>query len=387
MQVYKTFFKIAKKRWKSAAIYFVVYVIMTLMLSGSAEDTYTGYFQSTQLSVSLTDEDDSTASRALRDYLSSIHNVTQADDEAEAVLDQIYYRTLDYVVTIPRGFEEHLLSGETDGLLSSLSIPESTRGAYVDQQISQYLQSIQLHLAGGFTLADAIEQTDSALSSLPKTEVLSFREEETHTGDAVFYFFQFLPYIMFLILCTGMAPILVVLNRHDVKERTVCSALPGLKRTLALTAGCTSYSFIIWILLLLLGLIRYGNDMLQSDALYAVINSFAFLLFSAALALFISCFAPDDNILNMVANVLGLSMSFLCGSFVPQSILPDSVLSVARFLPAYWYIRANNMLAGFGSEVFDSSFYWQCVGIQLLFAVAVFALVPVAMKQRSVSTN
>lgn len=186
MQVYKTFFKIAKKRWKSAAIYFVVYVIMTLMLSGSAEDTYTGYFQSTQLSVSLTDEDDSTASRALRDYLSSIHNVTQAGNEAEAVLDQIYYRTLDYVVTIPRGFEEHLLSGETDGLLSSLSIPGSTRGAYVDQQISQYLQSIQLHLAGGFTLAEAIEQTDSALSSLPKTEVLSFREEETHTGDAVF---------------------------------------------------------------------------------------------------------------------------------------------------------------------------------------------------------
>ena len=75
-------------------------------------------------------------------------------------------------------------------------------------------------------------------------------------------------------------------------------------------------------------------------------------------------------------------MSFLCGSFVPQSILPDSVLSAARFLPAYWYIRANNMLAGFGSEVFDNNFYWQCVGIQMLFAVAVFTLVPVAMRQR-----
>lgn len=382
MQVYKTFFKISKKRWASTAIYFTVYAILTLMLSGSAKDTFTGYFQSTQLSVSLTDADKSTASEALCDYLSSLHNVTETDGESEAVLDQIYYRTLDYAVTIPQGFEERLLSGETDGLLSSLSIPGSTRGAYVDQQISQYLQAIQLHLAGGFTLAEAIEQTDSALSSMPETEIISFREEDTHTQDALFYFFQFFPYIMISILCTGMEPILVVLNKRDIRERTACSALPGLTHTLALTAGCTSYSFIIWILLLLLGLFRYGNAMLQSDALYAVVNSFAFLLFSAALALFISCFAPDDNVANMVANVLGLSMSFLCGSFVPQSMLPDSVLSAARFLPAYWYIRANNMLAGFGREVFERGFYWQCVGIQILFAVAVFALVPVVTKQR-----
>lgn len=382
MQVYKTFFKIAKKRWKSATIYFIIYFTLTLMLSGNAKDTFTGYFQSTQLSVSLTDADNSTASEALCSYLSSLHNVTRTDNEPEAVLDQIYYRTLDYAVTIPRGFEERLLSGETDGLLSSLAIPASTRGAYVDQQISQYLQAIQLHLAGGFTLAEAIEQTDAALASLPETEVISFREEATHTPDAFFYFFQFFPYIMILILCTGMAPILVVLNKRDIRERTACSALPGLTHTLALAAGCTSYSFIIWILLLLLGLPRYGNAMLQPDALYAVVNSFAFLLFSAALALFISCFAPDDNIANMIANVLGLSMSFLCGSFVPQSMLPDAVLSAARFLPAYWYIRANNMLAGFGREVFDSGFYWQCIGIQMLFAAAVFALVPVVTKQR-----
>ena len=84
----------------------------------------------------------------------------------------------------------------------------------------------------------------------------------------------------------------------------------------------------------------------------------------------------------MLAHIVGLSMSFLCGVFVPQSMLSGSVLAVGRFLPAYWYIRANNMLAGFGKEVFDLGFYWKCIGIQFLFAAAMFALTAVAARQR-----
>ena len=39
------------------------------------------------------------------------------------------------------------------------------------------------------------------------------------------------------------------------------------------------------------------------------------------------------------------------------------------------------MLASFGEEIFDMGFYWQCIGIQLLFAAAMFALALVAARQ------
>ena len=198
----------------------------------------------------------------------------------------------------------------------------------------------------------------------------------------VFYFFQYLPYIFLAILFAGMAPILVTLNSRDMKARTACSALPGRTRTLAMASGCLLYSLGIWLLFLLLGLVFYQKAMLQPYVGYAILNSLAFLFFTAALSLLISTFSPDDNVLNMLANIVGLSMSFLCGVFVPQSMLSGSVLAVGRFLPAYWYIRANNMLAGFGKEVFDLGFYWKCIGIQLLFAAAMFALTAVAAKQR-----
>lgn len=382
MQVFKAFFKIAKKRLNAAVIYFLIYAAITVLLSSTSEDNYTSNFQSSQLYVTVTDNDESTASKALCNYLSSLHHVTKQAEDKNTVLDQIYYRTLDYALTIPAGFEDALLSGDSEEILTSLTIPGSTRGQYVDQQISQYLQSIQIYLAGGSTLAEAIEKTDAAVAAAPEVAVISFREATSQSNSAVFYFFQYLPYIFIAILFTGMAPILVVLGDRSIKDRTACSALPGRVRTTSLMAGCTLYSLGLWLLFLLLGFILYGKDMLQTTVLYAILNSFVFLLFAAAATLLLSSFSPDDNVLNMIANIFGLSMSFLCGIFVPQSMLPDSVLSVGRFLPAYWYVRINNMLGGFGKEIFDSHFYWQCIGIELLFAIAVFVLIPVANRQK-----
>ena len=382
MQVFKAFFTIAKKRLNAVIIYFIIYAVICVLFAFTGQDSYTDYFQASALYVTIADEDDSAASRALTSYLASIHNVTEFDGDKEYLLDQIYYRTLDYSLTIPAGFEEKLLVGDTNELLSTMMIPGSTRGQYVDQQITLYLQTLQLYLANGYSMDTAIEKTDTSVACVPEVKVISFHGEESSTNSSAFYFFQYLPYIFICMLFAGMAPILVTMNGSGLKERTACSALPSRKRTAQLSLGCTLYSLVVWGLFLLLYFVLYQKDALQANAGYAILNSFVFLLFAVATALLISYFTPNDNTVNMLANIIGLGMAFLCGVFVPQSMLPDSVLSVAKFLPAYWYVRANDMLGGFGKEVFDMEFYWLCIGIQLLFTVAIFAVTMVFSKQR-----
>ena len=382
MQVFKAFFTIAKKRLNSAIMYFIIYGVICVLITFSGQSTYTDHFQASSLQVSIADEDGSAASQALISYLASIHNVSEFDGDKEHLLDQIYYRTLNYSLTIPAGFEEKLLAGDTEELLSTLVIPGSNSSYYVNQQITQYLQTMQLYLASGYDMDTAIEKTDASVANVPEVEVVSFHGEESDANSSVFYFFQYLPYVFICLLFAGMAPILVTMNGSGLKERTACSALPSKKRTAQLSLGCALYSLIAWGLFMVMYLILYGADGLQPNTPYAVLNSFVFLLFSAAMALLISCFSPKDNTVNMLANIVGLGMAFLCGVFVPQSALSDSVLSVAKFLPAYWYIRANNMLGGFGKEVFDMEFYWLCIGIQLLFTVAVFTVTMVFSKQR-----
>ncbi len=374
MQVFKAFFKIAWKHIHSISIYFVIYLFITLALSFSAKDSMDANFQSKSLSLTILDEDQSVASHALTDYLGSLHNVSTKTANAESLADQMYYRTLDYILTIPAGFEENLLTGNTDELVSDVKIPGSTSGYFVDQQISQYLNTVRLYLTGGFSMEDAVFQTNESFGTLSDVNVVSFTDDSKKTDTRIFYYYQYLPYIFILILFVGLAPILVTENRSGIRERTLCSSLPITRRNLALAAACGIYSILTWACFMLTGLIVYGTHVFQYYSLLGMLNSFVFLLFAAAVTLLVSLFAPNDNILNMLANILGLFIAFLCGVFVPQSMLPDKVLAVGRFLPAYWYVKANNLLSGFADAPFDSGTYLRCLGMQLLFAAAVFAV-------------
>lgn len=375
MQVFKAFTKIARRRLKSTMIYFVIYIFITIAMSAATEDFYAEQFQASSLSVSIIDEDNSTLSVALTDYLASIHDVDTEQKERDSILDAIYYRWLNYALTIPSGFEEKLLAGESEDLLSTLEIPNSNTSHYVDQQISQYLKTVELYLVGGYSLEDAITATNEAVASLPAVTSLSFHEDGPTTNAGIFYYFQYLPYIFIVMLFAGLAPIIITLNSFEMKARTACSSLTPRRRTAEITLGCVLYSLGIWFLFMLLCFVIYGSGMFTESILrLAVLNSLIFMIFATALTLLISNFDFDDNILNMAANMIGLSMAFLCGVFVPQSMLPASVLNVSKFLPAYWFIKANNMLAGFGSEVFDMDIYMQCIGIQVLYIVAIFAI-------------
>ena len=230
MPVFKAFFAIAKKRRNAALIYLGVYAVITLLLSALSQDSINENFKASQRSIAITDEDNTDASRALCDYLASIHQVTTPEPgEDTALLDAIYYRTLNYAMVIPEGFEDRVLAGETKDLVSSLTIPGSSSSQYVDNQITQYVQALQLYLAGGDTIAEAIDHTDHTISDLPKVSVTSFQMSDADTNSMVFYFFQYLPYIFLAILFAGMAPILVTLNSRDMKSRKNTYSCHGIR--------------------------------------------------------------------------------------------------------------------------------------------------------------
>ena len=340
-------------------------------------------FQSKALTVYIMDEDCSAASTAVSRYLSTLHNIADLPAEKEALCDQLYYRTLDYVLVIPEGFEEKLAALEKENLFQTTKIPGSPRGYFVDQQISQYTGTLQLYLAGGYSMDTAIGKTDASLQNLTPVSSVSFHGENSGTNLRVFYLYQYLPYVFIAMFFTGLAPILVIFNKNTIQERMCCSAYPLNKRNLYLSFASMVYSLFCWAFFMVLGFLFYGKDIFSRTSLLAMGNSLVFLLVAVLITLLVSLFAPDDSVVNMLANIVVLSMSFLCGVFVPQYMLSDGVQAVGKFLPAYWYINANNMLAGFSSEPFSMDTYFQCLGIELLFAAAFFAVTLAVSKMKS----
>lgn len=91
MQVYKTFLKIAKSNCVNAAVYFVIFLGIMIALSNvtSGEN---GRFSATSLDICVMDEDNSSASKALCDYISHRHNIVElSSTEEEVIQDQLYY--------------------------------------------------------------------------------------------------------------------------------------------------------------------------------------------------------------------------------------------------------------------------------------------------------
>lgn len=383
MQVFNCFIKVLRKYVGGVAIYVGLYAVLLLMISTTAENNISSQFQASELDISVIDRDNSTASAALREYLDEIHNLIEIKDDEVAIQDHIYYRYVDYILIIPKGFEEKLLKGEMEGLLENVRVPGSASGQFLDSQVDGFMQDLQVYLTGGFELSEAIALGKEVRENAKEVVLLQSDEEKTVKNTAVFYFFQYQPYIYILIMVCGMAPILYAMNKKEIYERTICSSISLAKRNGELMLGSIVFSIGIYLVFLLLGFIMYGRDMLIDELPYLLINSATFMIFSVGMTLLICMIGRlDSSTQNLVANIVGLGMSFLCGVFVPQSLISEEVLAAARFLPAYWYVKTNNILAGWAEEAFSVGGFFTAIGIQGLFAAVMFAGALVAARVR-----
>lgn len=391
MQVFKTFFKIAKKQVRGAVIYLVIFAALMFTMSFQASEEAETRFQKEALNITVIDEDRSEASKALVSYLEGVHHLVELpDNQKETLFDNLYYNWISYVLVIPAGYEERLSGLDTEELVKSSKMADSARGYFVDGQIDEYLSSVTLYLSGGYTLEEALEKTEEAFAKEEAVEVLDFEAAtEKPVNSMMIYFFQYFPYIFLSVMISGMGPVLFVFYKKELSSRIQCSAFSSRSVNFQLALGCIVYTLTFWILFMLGALVIYGpSDLFSEKGLLLIGNSLAFLPVGVAITLLLGTVISAGvrkspvSVLNMAANVIGLGMSFLCGVFVPQYLLGDKVLAAAHFLPAYWYVRNSNMIGGLSDEVMSFATYRTCIGMQLLFFAALVTVYLAASRQR-----
>ena len=125
-----------------------------------------------------------------------------------------------------------------------------------------------------------------------------------------------------------MSPILISFNELDVKRRINCSSLKSTSFSMQLFSASIIYSIGTWLMFMVACMIIFTPAaFFTKTCLLAVANSFVFLLFSLTVTLLLSNYnLKEESSLSMISNILGLGMAFLCGIFVPQWYLGESVL-------------------------------------------------------------
>ena len=373
MQVYKAFMKIARKKSRAMLIYIVVFLAISVVYSLS--DSSDSIFTDTQLKVCIFDDDDTAESRALTDFVYSRHIRSDVSRDHDSITDALYYGAItgtDCVFVINKGYSESLAAGRTDGLFTFYTMHGSYQETMMQTQLGEYIRSVAAYTAAGEELPEAVAHAGEAVSK--RTEV---RLTASDTGDPEYsktfsVYFLFMVYILLAGMMNTLCPVLTTMNRRDVRFRTNCSSIRPLSCSLQIFAGSLTLVVAIWLVFMIAGAVMNGGY--HGKGWIAVLNSFVFALVAASISLVASCFSLNPNLMNLFAQIISLGLSFLSGVFVEQSLLGDKVLSVARLFPAYWYVRANNMLSGLDGAVYDGAEIARCIMIEAAYALALFVL-------------
>lgn len=160
MTVFKGYMKILKKNIGLVIIYLVIFFSVAMALQAAASKEHLEDFEKARVDIAVADNDQSTLSHALTDYLKTIHNVSEISSDPSVMQEELFYRNAEYIVQIPKDFYKTCIVQNNP--ISVTKIPGSYTSFYVDQQINAWLNNVRTYIASGFSQKEAAKAAGTA---------------------------------------------------------------------------------------------------------------------------------------------------------------------------------------------------------------------------------
>lgn len=387
MNVFKAYIKVIPSHLGVTVMVIVIFTILLAMTMAGSDGLNTGAdsIDGFVTLVAVNDKDNTEESRIFTDFLKNSPNITMVEDidfeRENAVQDSLYYRKAEYVLTVNEGFSKVLSSPNLengDSLLSSQVIGGSATQVFAENRINSYIAAVRLYIKGGFDAKTACVKAAETLEDGVSVSSFTGAGGWNIDNTGAYLFYNFMPYILLMMLLGILVPTFITFLNAGIRSRSLCAPISPARYMAQVILGAFVVCFGSVAVLFAAGTVITGGTLFHENCFYSLVQLFVFMLFCLALSAFVGilCSGSEKStnyITSMVSNVLGLGMSFLCGVFVKQSLLGEAILNAAKFLPAYWYVRANNMIMGGDGQVFNEGEIWAAIGIQGLFAAALFA--------------
>lgn len=386
LPVFRGYCLIIRRNLTVLLVYFGVYLLINAAMSMQGQES-AGSFSAERVDIAVIDRDQSAMSRALTEFLKQDNNVTTALTDRADLARQLHDGGIQYVLQIPEGFGGDLAAGTEK--LQETKQSGSAAGYLVDAQIGQFCRLAQALLQSGSTEEEVAQETLDAMRVKPEVTLVRTQTLSDDSRPAYVYTFQYLPYIYLSITIFIIGYVLQSFSGREIRRRMLAAPDSTVSQSLQAVAALGLVFLVFWAASMLLpaaaGSLAFYTSPLRG--LY-LLNSLAFLLVSLSIGFLTASLVKSRQGLAAMANVVGLGMCFLCGVFVPMRYLGTGVLAAARFLPAYWYETANNLLSD--TAVLSRSAraaVRQAIGTQLAYALAIFAVTLFLRKKKDQNTD
>ena len=360
MLAFKTFFKIVNKYKFMIILYMAILCGLMIFYYNSGNETNT-FAESKPDILIVNDDSDNIITNNLVKYLSEKCNIANIADNKEARDDALFYQEVSYIVYIPKDYGKDFYEGKNPEI--NVKSLDSSNAYYAKMLLTNYLKVANTYKSELPNLSenDLIEKINTTLSKNTEINLLSSLNENIEQNQAsstdkntkqnqklstdknvlnkAISYFNFLNYAVLAGLVYVICMTISAYRKPMVSKRIEVSKLNYKKFNFNLVFYNGVLTLIIWGIYIIISSILIGKFLFTKSGAILIINSLIFSICALTLAFLIA-----NNAINGIINVVALGSSFLCGAFVPTSLLPDYVLKFAHILPSYWYIKTNNAL-------------------------------------------
>ena len=372
MQVFKLYFKIFRNYWYLFFMYIGIFLgtFLGIIVPQAAKQEVESYTQ-LKCDFAVFDYDDSELSRAMIQYLQTIHELEQIeDDKKETIQDELYVQNVDCVLRINEGFEQAWIEQQGGEKLEVFSIPNKTEAVLLKQNLNSYLGKVMIYVNAGFEVEEALEKTMELMNT--SIEVTLLGEKEVQPMGILYHFYKYLSWLFIMICVSSITVILISLEKKEIRNRMQCSSYPFLKVNTEIILAVLVTGFAICSFFVGMAIVFYPKEMLRMEGIFYMLNAFCTMAVALSITFLISKLTNKASVVSLMANAFGLGMAFLGGVFVPLEFLSDTVIQIAHFLPTYWNVRTIELIERYQPKELGTIFLY--MGIQLLFAIAILCI-------------
>lgn len=386
MQFYKLYMKIAWNYKKSVIIYLSIFLGFFLLFQALLlnDPTTNPNFESVKPDIAIVDKDHSELSKSFISYLEEQGSIKKVGTTSEELKDALFYGMVSYVVEIPENFEKDFLNGKKPEVYAE-GKKDNANTVILDMRMNSYFSQLSLYHHSNPDLS--VKELGEKVNGQMKTEVdVHIKVDRNVMEQKVFRAtaFNYFSYISIAVLIQIIGITMTALFKTDVLKRNSISPVTTLSMNMQLLFANITMGVFIWLCFMGMVAIVFKQDMFSQTTLIYILNSFIFSMMSVALSFMISCFLTNvknrGDVLNGISNAISLTFAFLGGAFVPQFLISDNILAISKFIPTYWYVKLNDMLA------YDTVISWRNVftymGIEILFMLAFASVALLVMKNK-----
>lgn len=340
MTVFNAFWKVINK-YKGTIILFTVMLVAFGGINTTSSNSTVDFTNSKPDIIIVNNSGNNALTKNLISYLKKNTNVKNIKNTEEARNDALFYREVNYIVYIPKDYQKDVLSGKTP-VIDIKTVGDYT-SSLAEMLLTRYLKIQSIYAKNISTEQELITVINKNLSKTSEVTITS--KVDTTKTSRVSRYFNFASYSAMFIIIFVICMVLSSFHAKAIKKRTIISSMNYKTHNKYLLRASFVYSIIVWLLFMLLGTILFSNTILSLRGLVYAINLLIFIFTSLTLALLLSTLIDNKDAINGIVNVISLGSAFLCGAFIPTEWLPESVITISRIFPTYWYVNSNDLLA------------------------------------------